>query len=139
MNLKEYVYGNFITNNFEPLFFAYYDLVEAFIGDRQLKKWQEMLLKISCLVISLTAFFLVLIGVFWITDVEPFKTYGIIFLIVGGVILFAHILIGLFVGTNHFIEEKREEDSMYYKEIEEDIPTPQIFNIDANNNDDEVL
>ena len=123
----------------EPLFFAYYDLVKSFIDDKQLKKWQEYLLKISCLIVSLTSFFLVLIGVFWITDVQPFKTYGIIFLIIGGAILFAHILIGLFVGTNHFVEEKREEESIYYKQIEEDNPNPQIYYIDDDNNNDEIL
>ena len=75
----------------EPLFFAYYDLVDCFIGDKQLKKWQEYLLKILCLVISLISFFLVLIGSFWITDTEPFNKYGLIFLIVGGTILLVHI------------------------------------------------
>ena len=67
----------------EPLFYAYYDLVDCFIVDKQLKKWQEYLLKILCLVISLISFFLVLIGCFWITDTEPFNKYGLIFLIVG--------------------------------------------------------
>ncbi len=101
----------------EPLFFAYYDLVDCFIGDKQLKKWQEYLLKILCLVISLISFFLVLIGSFWITDTEPFNKYGLIFLIVGGSILLVHILIGLFVGVNHFVEEKREEDFLDYEKF----------------------
>lgn len=103
----------------EPLFFAYYDLVEYFMDGKEMKKWQEYLLKISCLIISLTSFFLVLIGSFWVTDVNPFKTYGIIFLIVGGVVLFVHIIIGLFVGTNHFIEEKRNEEYLDYTYFEE--------------------
>lgn len=114
----------------EPLFFAYYDLVDNFIVDKKLKRWQEVLLKISCLIVSLSSIFLVLIGVFWVTDVEPFRTYGIIFLIIGGVILFVHILIGLFVGTNHFIEEKWNEDFLHYKAIEEENPTPQIYYVD---------
>ena len=119
----------------EPLFFAYYDLVEYFIDGKEMKKWQEYLLKISCLIISLTSFFLVLIGSFWVTDVNPFKTYGIIFLIVGGVVLFAHIIIGLFVGTNHFIEEKRNEEYLDYTYFEENEPTPQVEYVKTNNDE----
>ena len=119
----------------EPLFFAYYDLVDSFIGDKLLKRWQEYLLKILCLIISLTSLFLVLIGSFWVADVEPFKSYGLIFLIVGGSILFVNILIGLFVGTNHFVEEKREDDILDYEKFEENEPTPQVYYIKDDNDD----
>ena len=85
------------------------------------------------------SFFLVLIGVFWIADTEPFKTYGTIFLIVGGIVLFIHILIGLFVGTNHFVEEKRKEETLYYKDMKENEPTPQIYYVDLDNSDDDNL
>ena len=111
----------------EPIFYAYYDLVDHFIDDKKLKKWQEYLLKFSCLIVFMISFFLVLIGAFWIADAEPFKTYGTIFLIVGGIVLLIHILIGLFVGTNHFVEEKRKEESLYYKDMKENEPTPQIY------------
>lgn len=120
----------------EPMFYAYYDLVDSFIDCKKLKKWQEYLLKISCLVVFIIAFFLVLIGVFWVNDVDPFKTYGIIFLVVGGIILFIHILIGLFVGTNHFVEEERKEEVLYNKKSEENEPTPQIYYVDTDKNND---
>ena len=123
----------------EPLFFAYYDLVDSFIGSKQLKKWQEYLLKILCLVVSLFSIFLVLIGSFWITDAEPFKKYGFIFLIVGGTILLVHILIGLFVGVNHFVEEKREEDFLHFEKFEENEPAPQIYYIEEDNNEKKDL
>ena len=122
----------------EPLFFAYYDLVDSFIGDKKLKRWQEYFLKILCLVVSLISFFLVLIGSFWIADVEPFNNYGLIFLIVGGSVLFIHILIGLFVGVNHFVEEKREEDFLDFEKFEENEPTPKIYSVEDNNNKKEV-
>lgn len=120
----------------EPLFFAYYDLVESFTDDQKMKKWQEYLLKISCLITSLISFFLILIGAFWVADAQPFKTYGVIFLIVGGIILFIHILIGLFVGTNHFIEDKMEKEFSDYKKFEESEPTPQIYYIETNNDEE---
>ena len=123
----------------EPLFFAYYDLVDSFIGSKQLKKWQEYLLKILCLVISLSSLFLVLIGSFWITDAEPFNKYGLILLIVGGTILLLHILIGMFVGVNHFVEEKREEDILDHERFEENEPTPQVYCIEEDSNDKKDL
>ena len=123
----------------EPLFFAYYDLVDYFVGDKQLKKWQEYLLKILCFVISFISCFLVLIGSFWITDTEPFNKYGLIFLIVGGTILLLHILIGLFVGVNHFVEEKRKEDFLDFERFEENEPTPQIYYIGEDNNEKEYF
>ena len=55
-----------------------------------------------------------------------------IFLIVGGTILLVHILIGLFVGVNHFVEEKREEDFLDFEKFEENEPTPQIYYIEEN-------
>ncbi|MBO5211997.1 MAG: hypothetical protein J6B60_00480 [Clostridia bacterium] len=85
----------------EPLFFAYYDLFNRFIDNKHLKKWQEYFLKILCLVVSLTAILLLIIGAFWIIDTEPFKTYGLVCLIVGGCILLIHILIALFAGADH--------------------------------------
>ena len=123
----------------EPMFYAYYDLVDNFIDGKKLKKWQEYLLKISCLIVFIIAFFLVLIGAFGVNDVEPFKTYGIIFLVVGGIILFIHILIGLFVGTNHFVEEKRKEEVLYNEKNEENEPTPHIYYVDIDNNNDNNL
>ena len=138
----------------EPLLFAYYHLVDSFIGAKQLKKWQEYLLKILCFVISFISCFLVLIGSFWITDTEPFNKYGLIFLIVGGTILLLHILIGLFVGVNHFVKEKREEDFLdherfeeneptsevrYIEEFEENEPTPEVYYIEDDNNDKKDL
>ena len=123
----------------EPMFYAYFDLVESLIGGKKLKKWQEHLLKISCLIVFIIAFFLVLIGAFWVNDAAPFKTYGIIFLITGSIILFAHILIGLFVGTNRFVEKSRKEEILLNEHIEENKPTPQIYHIDSdNNNQDNV-
>ncbi len=50
-----------------------------------------------------------------------------------------HILIGLFVGVNHFVEEKREEDFLDYEKFEEDEPTPQVYYIEEDNNEKKDL
>lgn len=124
----------------EPIFYAYYDLAENFTDCKKLKKWQEHLLKISCLIVFIIAFFLVLIGgVFVANDIDSFKTCGIVFLIIGGIILFVHILIGLFVGTNHFVEEKRKEEALFNKKFEENKPAPQVYHVNKKENDNNKL
>ncbi len=60
----------------EPLFFVYYDLIDDLLGGKKLKKWQEYLLKMICLMVSLTSIFLILIGAFWLFDAQPFNSYG---------------------------------------------------------------
>ena len=45
----------------EPLFFAYFDLVEKLIDGKQLKKWQEYLLKIKDIISPFTSFILYII------------------------------------------------------------------------------
>ncbi len=117
----------------EPLFFAYYDLFNHFIDGRKLKKWQEYLLKICCLVVSVTAIFMVLIGAFWLAD-EKFKTYGLVLVIVGASVLLIHVIIGLFVGTNHFVKEKHNEEVLDYERFEQKQPTPQIYHIEEDDN-----
>ena len=92
----------------EPIFFAYLDLVEKFLGSKHLKSWQTNLLKVLCLSVSVVSIFLVIIGIFFIMDTQPFITYGKIMLIIGGSILLIHVLIAIFVGANRFIDEKRK-------------------------------
>ena len=94
---------------------------------------------ILCFVISFISCFLVLIGSFWIAGAEPFNKYGLILLIVGGTILLVHILIGLFVGVNHFVEEKREEDFLDYEKFKENEPAPRIYYIEEDDNDKKDL
>ena len=121
----------------EPLFFAYFDLVENFTDGKKLKRWQEYLLKIACVIVSTVAIILVLIGLFWIFDVEPFKTCGINFLVIGGSILFIHILIGLFAGANNFVERKREEDILNREIVEE--PEPRISYVETDDSADDNI
>ena len=121
----------------EPLFFVYFDLVENLTRSKPLKKWMERLLKILCIIISTISIFLVIIGAFWVTDVEPFKTYGTVFLVVGASVLLIHILIGLFVGVNHFAEEKIEEEFLDYQRFEKNEPTPQIYYVETNNSEED--
>jgi hypothetical protein len=40
------------------------------------------------------------------------------------------------VGTNHFIEDKMEKEFSDYKKFEESEPTPQIYYIETNNDEE---
>ena len=113
----------------EPLLYVYADLLEHFVDDLQLKKWQEYLLKISCLVISLASVFLIIIGAFFVTDAEPFKTYGTVFLAVGGSVLVIHIFLGLILGTNH-VKEEAEDEISAHQSFTQTEPTPHICYIE---------
>lgn len=121
----------------EPIFFAYFDLVQKIFEGKKIKKGLEYFLKILCAVISFTSFMLVILGAFWITDKAPFKTYGTIMLIIGVCILFIHIIIGLFAGINHFVQEKREDESLNRQIFEEHKPTPIIRYIQPNDKDED--
>ncbi len=116
----------------EPLLYTYTDLLERFAKDLQLKKWQEYLLKISCLVISLTSILLIIIGALLVTDAEPFKTYGTVFLAVGGSVLAIHIFLGLILGTNH-VKEETEAELSAYQSFTQTEPTPHICYIEPSN------
>ncbi|MBQ4270148.1 MAG: hypothetical protein IJB97_10940 [Clostridia bacterium] len=98
----------------EPFFFAYFDLAERIFDGKKLKKRQENFLKILCVCVSFVAVMLVLIGGFWIADKQPFKTYGTVMLVVGSLLLLAHILIAFLCGGNRTVEDKdvdEENDS----------------------------
>lgn len=135
-----------LTILLEPFLYAYFDLIEQLVDGRKLKKSMKCFLMILCACVSLFAFFLVIIGVFWVLDAQPFKTYGTVMLIVGMVILFAHILISVLVGVEKTGQTEQGADDC--DDVEEDAnepystkdePKPIIYYIDENSEDDSVV
>ena len=121
----------------EPLFYAYYSLVESIFGENRIKKSIENFLKILCLIVSGISLMLIIIGIFWLLDDEPFKTYGLIMLIVGASIILIHILIAIFVLIIHSIEDKIEykkieKQILPYQRYEENEPKPIINYTETN-------
>lgn len=91
----------------EAVYEVYADFVEELIGYKKLKKWQENLLKILCISIFFIALILIVIGALFVSDDEPSKTQGLILLIVGGVVLGAHILFAVIVRVVRVRKEKK--------------------------------
>lgn len=114
----------------EPLFFVYYDFVDDIIGEKKLKKWQEYLLKALCLIVSLCAIFMVIIGAFWLADTQPFQSYGKVLLIVGTVILLLHLIVGFIVGGERLVKKTNEERVLDYKNFKDNQPKPIIQYVD---------
>lgn len=99
----------------EVVWEVYADFVEESIGYKKLKKWQENLLKILCISIFFIALILIVIGALFVSDDEPSKTQGLILLIVGGVVLGAHILFAVIVRVVRVRKEKKMLEAIIAK------------------------
>lgn len=113
----------------ELFLYVYVDLIESFLDEISLKKWQRICLIILCFTLSVGSILLVLIGAFWVIDNQSLKTWGIIFLVVGGCILLIHILLGLFARVHHKVEIKRKEELWSLQSVREKESQPQIYEI----------
>ena len=99
----------------EVVWEVYADFVFDSIGYKKLKKWQENLLKILCISIFFIALILIVIGALFVSDDEPSKTQGLILLIVGGVVLGAHILFAVIVRVVRIRKEKKMLEAIIAK------------------------
>ena len=99
----------------EVVWEVYVDFVEESIGYKKLKKWQGNLLKILCISIFFIALILIVIGALFVSDDEPSKTQGLILLIVGGVVLGAHILFAVIVRVVRARKEKKMLEAIIAK------------------------
>ena len=99
----------------EVVWEVYADFVFDSIGYKKLKKWQENLLKILCCSIFFIALILIIIGALFVSDDEPSKTQGLILLIVGGVVLGAHILFAVIVRVVRIRKEKKMLEAIIAK------------------------
>lgn len=81
----------------EPIVYAYVDFVQTLMPDKKLKSWQRNLLMCLCVLVIFISFMLILVGIFFCLDEEPFKTAGIIMLITGVAIMVIQCLLALVV------------------------------------------
>ena len=122
----------------EPILYAYFDFFEGLIGCNRLKKWQENLLIIASSVVFAISAILVIIGIFWAIDAEPFKTYGKVLLIVGVCVLLIHISFALLFGIKRFSKRKREEELLDYEGFIRSNPSPHISCVQTNDSETET-
>ena len=121
----------------EPMLFAYSDLAESLIEDKKLSRRAEIILKILCFVVFLSAFFAAVTGAFLLADPGEFRCAGKVLLISGGIVLAIHILISLFCGGNRFVEERRKEETEDREAYEKTEPEPIVRDIGSSENEEE--
>lgn len=121
----------------EPMLFAYSDLAERVIEDRKLSRPAEIVLKILCLAVFLSAFFAAVIGASLLSDPGESRCAGKVLLISGGCVLAIHILISLFCGGNRFVEERRKKEAEDREAYEKNEPEPIVRDIGSSENEEE--
>ncbi|MDE6060989.1 MAG: hypothetical protein K2G31_05935 [Clostridia bacterium] len=99
---------------FEILLEAYLGLAEIIVPDHKFKKWQEVLLKLSCILVSLAVIICLAVGIAMF--VEGDKTVGIALTAVGGSLLAIQIVIVIFVLVHE--HKKSKEQSKGQNELE---------------------
>ncbi len=89
----------------EILMDIYLSLVEVLVPEKRFKKWQEVLLKVAGVLVSLTIVALILVGISFIYETEQ-RMLGIILLSIGGVLLTIQIALCVFVLVKQAKAEK---------------------------------
>ncbi len=95
---------------FEILFEIYLELWTIFVPEHKFKKWQEYLLKISCILASLIIFALIVAGVCLLTETN-LKAVGITLLTVGCVLLIIQVILFIIVLVHQIKKERAEKTS----------------------------
>ena len=98
----------------EILMEAYLGLAEILVPDHKFKKWQEVLLKLGCILVSLAVIICLAVGIAML--VEGDKTVGIALTAVGGGLLAIQIVIAIFVLVHDY--KKNKEQSKGQNELE---------------------
>jgi len=93
---------------YEILFEIYLGFWTILVPDRKFKKWQESLLKISCILVSLIIFALIFAGICVLTETD-LKALGIALLTVGSVLLIAQVVLFIIVLVHQIKKERAEK------------------------------
>lgn len=92
----------------EPIVYAYFDFIQILIPHKKLKRWQKNLCLILCGSMFLISAFLIICGVFWSFDKEPFKTYGTAMWIIGASVIFINIVLA---AVAHILQSEQHTNS----------------------------
>ena len=91
----------------EILMEIYLSLGEVLIPDHKFKKWQEVLLRLVCIFVSLIIFALIVAGIAFISGENSFT--GIILLVIGGGLLTVQIILCVIVLVKQAKLEKQKQ------------------------------
>ncbi len=94
---------------YEIFFEIYLGFWTILVPERKFKKWQETLLKLACILVSLIIFALIFAGICLLCE-TPMKTAGIILLVIGCVLLVTQITLFIIVLVHQIKKEKAEKN-----------------------------
>lgn len=93
---------------FEILFGLYLEFWTLLVPEHKFKKWQESLLNLACIFVSLIISALIVAGICLITETDM-PTTGIALLVVGGLLLTAQVVLFIIVLVKQIKKERAEK------------------------------
>lgn len=101
------------------LFEVYLNIGEILVPEKKLKKWQESLLKVACILISCTILGFMAVGIALLVEgIARLRVTAIVLLSVGAVLLAVQItliVIAVVHGTKKYKEAKAKNNDLNFK------------------------
>ena len=123
----------------ENLFDLYVCIAEKFSAGGKLKKWQENLLRVLCILVFAAMLILLSAGICLTADGKDAAVPGITMLAVGASVLVVHIALILCLAGKRKIEEKRDIEEDAAETFTSDDPEPLVRMIEETESDAENL
>ena len=123
----------------ENLFDLYVCIAEKFSAGGKLKKWQENLLRVLCILVFAAMLILLPAGICLTADGKDAAVPGITMLAVGASVLIVHIALVLCLAKKRETEEKREIEEDAAETFADGAPEPLVRMIEETESDAENL
>ena len=123
----------------ENLFDLYVCIAEKFSAGGKLKKWQENLLRVLCILVFAAMLVLIPFGICLTADGKDAAVPGITMLAVGASVLIVHIALVLCLAKKRETEEKQDIEEDATETFTSDDPEPLVRTIEETESDAESL
>lgn len=123
----------------ENLFDLYVCIAEKFSAGGKLKKWQENLLRVLCILVFAAMLILLPAGICLTADGKDAAVPGITMLAVGASVLIVHIALVLCLAKKRETEEKRDIEEDAAETFADGAPEPLVRTIEETESDAESL
>ena len=123
----------------ENLFDLYVCIAEKFSAGGKLKKWQENLLRVLCVLVFAAMLVLIPFGICLTADGGDAIVPGITMLAVGASVLIVHIALVLCLAKKRETEEKRDIEEDAAETFTSDDPEPLVRTLEETESDAESL
>ena len=121
----------------ENLFDLYVCIAEKFSAGGKLKKWQENLLRVLCILVFAAMLILLPFGICLTADGKDAAVPGITMLAVGASVLIVHIALVLCLAKKRETEEKRDIEEDAAETFTSDDPEPLVRTLEETESDAE--